>query len=114
MAINSPRVVAGPTVQRRHVLNQPVSVDRRPDFDHTASTPDYEGQLIFDYYQTYDVANNIQFGFGGNLELYGMYVGVNVGGTLQWVPVAMRAFEDGYTGAEVDPMHFGRGTLDNT
>lgn len=112
MAINSPRIVAGPTVQRRHVLNQPVVVERRPDFDPTSFTPDYEGQLIFDYFQMYDVDNNIQFGFGGNLELYGMYVGVNVGGTLRWVPVAMTGFEDGYTGVEVDPMHFGRGTLD--
>ena len=112
MAINSPRVVAGPTIQRRHVLNQPVF--RRPDFDYTAFTPDYEGQLIFDYYQMYDADNGIQFGFGNNAEFYGAYVGVNVDGSLRWVPVAINTFEDGYTGVEVDPMHFGRGTLDNT
>jgi hypothetical protein len=107
MTINPPRVAAGPTVQRRHVLNQPVNVNRT--FDPSTSTPDYEGQLIFDHYQMYD--DTIQFGFGHNLELYGMYVGVNVDGTLRWVSVAMRTFEDRYTGAEVDPMRFGRGTL---
>lgn len=110
MAINSPRVVAGPTVQRRHVLNQPVLVDK--NFDSSASTPDYEGQLIFDYYQMYDVDNGIQFGFGNNAEFYGAYVGVNVDGSLRWVPVAISTFEDRYTGGEVDPMRFGRGTLE--
>ena len=107
MGINQPIVDAGPTIQRRHVLNQPVTINRA--FDPSASTPDYEGQLIFDYYQMYE--GNIQFGLGNNLELYGMYVGVTVNGTLRWVPVAMRTFEDRYTGADVDPMHFGRGTL---
>ena len=107
MAINSPRVAAGPTVQRRHVLNQPVTVNR--NFDPSTSTPDYEGQLIFDHYQMYE--GNIQFGLGNNIEFYGMYVGVNVNGTLRWVSVSMRTFDDRYTGTTVDPMYFGRGTL---
>lgn len=98
MAINKPIVDAGPTVQRRHVLNQPVNVVA--SFDPAASSPDYEGQLVIGTFNIFD---------GGisptnNLTLAEMYVGVNLDGTLTWVRATFSLYIDGYTGEEFDPM----------
>ena len=64
MAINPPIVDAGPTIKRRHVLTQPVTVGvETPGVD--LAGPAYEGQVYFEYT------------FEENLRLYGMYVAVN-------------------------------------
>ena len=98
MAINKPIVDAGPTIQRRHVLNQPVNVVA--SFDPTASSPDYEGQLVIGTFSIFD---------GGisplnNLTLAEMYVGVDIGGTLTWVQATFSNYIDGYTGEKFSPM----------
>lgn len=63
MAIESPRIVAGPTVQRRHALSQPITVS------DGSTAAEYEGQVYF----SYDLITTT----GGVSRSYGMYVAVN-------------------------------------
>lgn len=107
MAVNKPIVDAGPTVQRRHVLTQPI--ESRTPFDPSDFSPDYEGQLIYTTFSIYGAGENP--GYGNNLALAEIYVGVNIGGTLTWVKADFSNYVDGYTGEEFDPMYAGRGTL---
>ena len=107
MSVNKPIVDAGPTVQRRHVLTQPVELIT--PFDPSASSPDYEGQLIYTTFFIYETGENP--GYGNNLELAEMYVGVNISGTLTWVKVDFSNYINRYTGENFDPMRAGRGTL---
>lgn len=96
MAIQSPRIVAGPTVQRRHALSQPVTVN------DGSTAPEYEGQAYFSY--------NLITTTGGTARYYEMYVAVDISGTLTWVKVDVSTNRDRYTGETVDPMTFGPGT----
>lgn len=98
MAVNNPIIDAGPTTQRRHVLNQPVNVVA--SFDPTASSPDYEGQLIIGTFSIFDEGIDPT----NNLTLAEMYVGVDIGGTLTWVKGTFSQYVDGYTGEEFSPM----------
>jgi hypothetical protein len=93
MAIESPRIVAGPTVQRRYALSQPITVD------DGLTAPQYEGQVYFSY--------NLITTTGGASRFYEMYVAVDISGTLTWVKVDVSTYQDRYTGEAVDPMTFG-------
>lgn len=63
MAIESPRIVAGPSVQRRYALSQPITLD------DGSTVPQYEGQVYFSY--------NLITTTGGSSRYYEMYVAVN-------------------------------------
>lgn len=105
MAINKPIVDAGPTVQRRHILDQPVNVVT--SFDPSGSSPDYEGQLVVGTFDIFDSGISP----ANNLTLAEMYVGVDISGTLTWIKASFSEYIDGYSGESFDPMHAGQGTL---
>lgn len=107
MPVNKPIVDAGPTVQRRHVLTQPIK--STVPFDPSASSPDYEGQLIYTTFFIYEVGENP--GYGNNLTLAEIYVGVDINGTLTWVKASLNSYVNRHTGENFDPMYAGRGTL---
>lgn len=96
MAIESPRIAAGPTVQRRHALSQPITLD-----DGTTA-PQYEGQVYFSY--------NLITTTGGTSRYYEMYVAVDISSTLTWVKVDVSNYRDRYTGEAYNPMTFGPAT----
>lgn len=97
MAIESPRIAAGPTVQRRYALSQSITVD------DGSTAPQYEGQVYFDY--------NLITTTGGVSRFYEMYVAVDINSTLTWVKVDVNTYQDRYTGGAVDPMTFGSNTI---
>lgn len=105
MAINKPIIAAGPAKQRGHVLDQRVqtygagpgetyNTTDSNGFVISASVPDptREGQI-------YVYAGNDN----GN-RFANMYVGVNVSGTLTWVPIDTIDYLNPYTGQPIDPM----------
>ena len=59
----------------------------------TVDPPDRVGQIFF-HVQT-----------DGKNRIATMYTGVNVGGTLAWVPRAPESTINGYTGKPIDPIY---------
>ena len=106
MAINSPIIAAGPSKQRLHVIDQPIQTHPVAPggnyltlIDGVATTvvvdpPTREGQV---YFYTQKDAENNRFAV--------MYVGVDISGTLTWVPVTIGEFINSYTGNSFDPMY---------
>ena len=102
MAINKPIIDAGPTKQRGHVLDQPVTLHpvgpgeayRVSRYESvTVNPPDREGQVFFHVISD------------GRNRLASMYVGVNVSGTLTWVLASLNPSVNGYTGEPIDPIY---------
>ena len=107
MAINSPRIVAGPTKPRIQVLDQRivthpvepggsyVKVVDGVRTEVTVDAPTREGQVYFH-------PQNI----GGN-RWANMYVGVAVDSVLGWVPVFTGEVVNTFTGLPPDPINDG-------
>ena len=105
MAINSPRIVAGPTTPRGHVLDQRIQthpVEPGKTYvtrvngiteEVTVDPPTREGQVYF-YPQVSD----------GN-RWATMYVGVSVNSVLGWAPVFTGDVVNSYTGLPFDPIY---------
>ena len=107
MAINSPRIVTGPTKPRGHVLDQRIKthpvepgetyrsrVDDRL-VEVTVTAPTREGQVYFHPQES-----------DGN-RWATMYVGVAVNSVLGWVPVFTGDVVNSYTGLPYDPINDG-------
>ena len=92
MAINSPRIAGEPATLRRKVLTQPVETG---GYVPTVG-PSYEGQVYVQISLS---------GINGFDRRATMLVGVNVGGTLIWAPIATGEFINGLTGGEWDPYY---------
>lgn len=88
MAINPPRIAGVTTVQRKFIIEQPVSLS----YDLPSGTPDYEGQL--------HVRIKVVNFFFREGE---MYVGTDVEGTLTWLRGDVSTYVNGYTGRAWDP-----------
>ena len=106
MAINSPIIAAGPSKPRLHVLDQPITTHSvKPGESYTTTdadgfplvvnvtAPEREGQV---YFHTQSDAQSNRSAV--------MYVGVDISGTLTWVPVTIGKFINSYTGKSFDPM----------
>lgn len=104
MAINNPRIVAGPTKPRMQVLDQPIKTypagPGETYFSNatgsvsviTVPDPTREGQIFF--HVDGDGANRTAL----------MYVGVDISGTLTWVEADFSSYIDGYSGEDFDPL----------
>lgn len=104
MAINSPIIAAGPTKQRGHVLDHRVqtypagpggtyfSTISGSAAAYTVPEPTREGQV---YVYTQNDSGN---------RFANMYVGVDISGTLTWVPIDTIDYLNPYTGEPIDPM----------
>ena len=89
MAINSPRIAGEPATLRRKVVTQPVET----------------GGLIPDVAPSYERQVYVQIslhGINGFDRRATMLVGVDVGGTLAWAPIATGEFINSFTGGEWD------------
>lgn len=107
MAINSPRIAAGPTKPRGQVLDQRVVTHPAGPgetygklvnglrTEATVTAPTREGQVYFYPQQS-----------GGN-RWATMYVGVAVNSVLGWVPVFTGEVVNSYTGLPFDPINDG-------
>lgn len=84
MAINNPRISAGPTIQRRHVFSQPVETG----FYAPTSTPEYAGQLF--------VLITLEDG----IRSASLYIAVDSGSGLEWKDGVAQRFVDGLSGDE--------------
>lgn len=98
MAIDRARIAAGPTVQRRKVLNAPLPVS------DGLTAPTIEGQIY--------MRNVVDNGVGGSGFRYAeIYVAVEIDTVLTWVRADFGVYYDRYTGEPTDPMTFGPGTI---
>jgi len=97
MGINSSRIAAGPTIQRRKVLTQPVT------FQDGTTAPEHEGQVYFSY--------NISVVAGGVSRYSEMYVAVEIDSVLTWVQADLASYRDRYTGEDFNPMTFGPSSI---
>lgn len=107
MAINSPRIVAGPTKPRGHIPDQIVTthpVDPGESYLElvdglrvitTVGPPNREGQVYFHPQQD------------GENRWATMYIGVDIDSTLTWVPAFTGDFASTYTGFPFDPIYDG-------
>jgi len=93
MAIQNPIIAAGPTKSRVRIYDQPMAIGAGAP----TGTPDYEGQLYF------------EFPTLGEQKYY-IYVGVDISGTLTWVAVATQEYIDNYTGKTWNPLSGVKGT----
>ena len=105
MAINNPRIAAGPTKPRIQILDQPVqtypagpgetyfsTISGSPAAYTVPANPTREGQIFF--HVDSDGANRTAV----------MYVGVDISGTLTWVEADFSSYVDGYSGRNFDPL----------
>ena len=105
MAINSPRIAAGPTKPRGHVLDQRVKTHPvEPGEDYVTTTngttelvvvdpPTREGQIYF------------RPQVSGVNRWATMYIGVTVNFALTWVPAFAGDIVNSYTGLPFDPIN---------
>jgi len=108
MTINQPIISAGPTKQRKHVIDQPVQthpVEPGGTYqalvsgvieDVTVDFPTREGQV---YFHTRRSANGARYAT--------MYVGVQGNTGFVWVPAILGYTVDSYTGLPYDPIYGG-------
>ena len=106
MAINQPIIAAGTTKPRAHVTDAPVKVHQvGPGGQYVSSIegvltlvtvepPTREGQVFFHL----ERVNNLN-------RTATMYVGVNISGTLTWVPADMGTRINGLTGRPFDSIY---------
>lgn len=109
MAINKPLIAAGPTAPRDQITQKTLQViGANPG--ETIQTVDESGNPV-----TITVGNpervgqvyvSIKFADSRN-KIAVMYVGVDIEGTLTWVPADMNRRINGYTGQKFDPMRDG-------
>ena len=105
MAINSPRIVAGPTKPRLHVIDQRVVTHPvEPGGTYatlingsaavvTVDPPTREGQVYFHTQKS------------GVNRWATMYVGIEVDSTMYWVPVFTGDVVASFTGRPYDPIY---------
>lgn len=105
MAINSPRIVAGPTKPRLHVLDQRITTHPvEPGEGYLkivdgvlvrvlVDPPTREGQVYFHPQRS------------GRNRWATMYVGVTVNSVLSWAPVFTGDVVSSYTGLPFDPIN---------
>ena len=105
MAINRPTIAAGPTTAKGIITDYPIRTHwAEPGGTYsenvdgtvvitTVDPPTAEGQVYF--YMSQDGRNRSAV----------MYIGVNLSGTLTWVPADMSTYVNSYTGLPFDPMN---------
>ena len=86
MAINPPYVSGPKTVQRKLIVEQPVSVN----YSYPSAPPDYEGQLY------------VRIKLAGDGREGEMYVGTYIEGVLWWVRGDVKEYIDAFTGKTWD------------